>query len=178
MKPFGIILTVLAIMFVGVFSYTHHKETTNPSKNPASIPIPVPKPLSGCGIIGDDVAIGLGWKLGGCWVSAKLKMNSSEVFNRINSANIIVISIGNYDTDDSLLLTNLKEIRTKIVNNRTKRIIWILPSKMSSRIVIQNFIIGIKFDGVADRVVDVPGRYGIHPDDYNKLAKTVLKEMQ
>ena len=121
-----------------------------------------------CLIIGDSIAVGIASRLPECQVAAKVGISSAGWAREfgvhpLDPRDTVVISLGSND-GHVYSLQWLRRIRDAIT---AKRVIWVLPAcNETARLGIEHLA---TFHG--DQVIAfAPGRDGIHPENYSRLA--------
>jgi len=127
-----------------------------------------------CAVVGDSIALGVGIEMHRCVVNATVGIPSADVIGRIRHANTMVISAGSNDAHSPDLEANLRAIRTRAVNARVMRVIWIAPMDPRAAAAVMRVA---HIHG--DRVVHFkPREDNIHPQSYPTLADRVTKAMR
>lgn len=116
-------------------------------------------------IVGDCLAVGLAQQLPHDIVDAKVGVPSADIIHRVHPADVLIVSAGSNDPENTSLLGNLNAIRRKA----TGRVIWIVPiHKRAAALVTE---VGMRN---GDSLIHfVPGGDNIHPKSYIALARRV-----
>lgn len=122
-------------------------------------------PAQTCAIIGDSIAVGVGWQFRGCSISARGGISSRSVIGRMRPADVVVVSAGSNDPLNPRLWSNLNQIRSRAHGN----VIWILPTQPRARMMV---LAVARMHG--DRTVSfIGGRDRVHPRSYAALVSNI-----
>lgn len=142
-----------------------------PLVNTSAPPLPSPEENKPVNVIGDSIAVGVGAKIEGALVFANVGDNSTQIYNKVKEnsnladATNTLLSVGSNDSDQTILATNLNNIRKDL---GTSNFIWILPYAAASNATVKTFA-----TGKGDKFIDLknyPTVDNIHPKDYAVVA--------